>query len=409
MDSSPSDPRKFLPLSRPTLGSAEAEAVARVLGTGWVSQGPEVAAFETEFAAAVGAPYACAVANGTTALHLALLAVGVTPGDEVITVSSSYIASAASVCHCGALPVFVDVEPLTGNLDPRLLEAAVSPTTRAILCVHQLGMPCELEAILGFARAHGLAVVEDAACAAGSQALIGNAWEPIGRPHGDVACFSFHGRKLLTTGEGGMITTRSPTIDRRVRSARQHGMSLAADQRHSAKQVEFEVYTELGFNDRMSDVQAAIGREQLRRLNGIVERRRALAQRYADVLHDLPWVSAPGEPSWARNNWQSYPIRLAAGVAQRALMQALLDDGIATRRGVMCCHREPAFPFRSWRCGARAQGCPPESGRCPHLAVSELIQDRVILAPLYPEMDDADPERVAAALERHAPRCLEAR
>jgi perosamine synthetase len=405
MSSPPYDARTFLPVARPTLGPAEAEAVARVLGSGWVSQGLEVAAFEAEFAAAVGAPYACAVANGTAALHLALRAVGVAAGDEVITVSSSFIASAASIRHCGAIPVFIDIEAATGNLDPELLAPAVSRATRAILCVHQLGMPCELPAILDFAKRRGLPVVEDAACAVGSEILTASGWQRIGRPHGDVACFSFHGRKLLTTGEGGMITSRDPAIDGHVRSARQHGMSLAADQRHTSSRVEFEIYTELGFNYRMSDVQAAIGRQQLRRLPLLVERRRALAARYAELLRGQPLASAPAEPSWARTNWQSYAIRLEESVAQRDLMQALLAEGIATRRGVMCCHREPAFPVGSWRCGAQAQLCPPEDGRCPHLRMSERAQDQVILAPLFTDMQDDDPARVIAALERHAATC----
>lgn len=388
----------FLPLARPCLGEAEAEAVRRVLRSGWVSQGPEVAAFEREFAAAVGAPYACAVANGTTALELALHAVGVVPGDEVITVSHSFVATAASIGHRGALPVFVDVEPATGNLDPRLLDPAITRRTRAILCVHQLGMPCDLAGIRSLAVSRGLALIEDAACAVGSEVRWEGQWQRLGRPHGDVACFSFHGSKVLTTGEGGMLTTADPAIDARVRRRRDHGVSLPAVARHASPRVEFERYAEPGFNYRMSDVEAAIGREQLRRLPDIVTRRRALAARYRELLEGREGVTPPEEPAWARSNWQRYAVRLADGLDQREVMQRLLDRGIATRRGVMCAHREAAFPAGTWRCGGGTPGCPGTPGGCTHLSVSERAQDRTILLPLFPHMTDADAARVAAAL-----------
>jgi perosamine synthetase len=396
----PPDPARQLPLARPTFGEAEADAARRVLLSGWVSQGPEVAAFERELAAAVGAPHACAVASGTAALHLALRAVGVEAGAEVITVSSSFVAAAASIRHCGAMPVFVDVEAATGNMDPRLVAAAISPSTRAILCVHQLGMPCDLAAIAAIAAAHGLPLVEDAACALGSEVRGANGWERIGRPHSHVACFSFHGRKVLTTGEGGMVTTADPAIDRKIRGWRQHGASLAADRRHASRRVEIESYLELGHNYRLSDLQAAIGREQLRRLPQLVARRRTLAASYADLLAASAWATAPSEPEAARGNWQSYAVRLADGVDQRRVMQTLLDAGIATRRGVMCAHREPAFPPGTWRCGSRPFGCPPAAGACPHLSESERAQQRTILLPLFPGMADEDPPRVVAALER---------
>jgi dTDP-4-amino-4,6-dideoxygalactose transaminase len=390
----------LLPLARPVLGEAEAAAVQRVLRTGWVSQGPEVAAFEAEFAAAVGAPHACAVASGTAALHLALRGVGVGPGDEVITVSHSFVATAASVRHCGALPVFVDVDPATGNLDPRCLAPAVTVATRAILCVHQLGMPCDLEAIADFAAAHGLPLVEDAACAVGSAIRWRGVWTRIGRPHGHVACFSFHGRKVLTTGEGGMVTTADPALDARLRRWRSHGVSLPADVRHAASQVAIESYPEPGFNYRLSDLQAAVGREQLRRLAAIVARRRELAARYDAALRGVAAIAPPREPAWARSNWQSYAVRLAVGLDPRQVMQRLLDAGIATRPGVTCAHREGAFPAGTWRCGGDPDGCAGEPGACRHLAASEEAQARSIQLPLFPDMHDDDPRRVVAALER---------
>jgi dTDP-4-amino-4,6-dideoxygalactose transaminase len=176
-----------IPIAKPLLGEEEAEAARRAILSGWVTQGPEVAAFEAEFRAAVGAAHACAVSNCTTALHLALLAVGVGSGDEVITVSHSFIATATCIRYCGAIPVFVDIEPGTFNLDPHLIEAAISARTKAILCVHQAGMPCDLPAILAIARRHGIPLVEDAACAIGSEILWDGNWEKIGNPRGEIA------------------------------------------------------------------------------------------------------------------------------------------------------------------------------------------------------------------------------
>jgi dTDP-4-amino-4,6-dideoxygalactose transaminase len=232
--------RTAIPIARPVIGDAELEAVRRPLTSGWLTQGPEVAAFEREFAAFVGASHACAVSNCTTALHLALRAAGVGAGDEVITVSHSFIATANAIRYCGAVPVFVDVQPDTYNIDPQRLEAAFTPKTRALLVVHQLGMPCDLATIVDLARHHGTPVIEDAACAAGSEIFWNGRWEPIGRPHGDIACFSFHPRKVMTTGDGGMLTTNNSEFDRRFRLWRQHSMSVSDTARHASRQVVIE-------------------------------------------------------------------------------------------------------------------------------------------------------------------------
>jgi dTDP-4-amino-4,6-dideoxygalactose transaminase len=362
----------------------EADAAGRVILSGWVTQGPEVAAFEREFAHYVGAPHACAVSSCTTALHLALLAVGVGPGDEVVTVSHSYIATANAVRYCGAMPVFVDVEPGSFNLDPSLLKAAISPRTRAVLCVHQMGMPCNLAAILAVARPLGLPVVEDAACAIGSEIFWEGQWQRIGKPHADIACFSFHPRKVMSTGDGGMLTTANSEWDQRFRLLRQHAMSVPDTVRHGAAQVIFEEYPEVGYNYRMTDIQAAVGREQLKRLPEIVSARRALAQRYGELLADVSGLGLPQEPAWARSNWQSYCVRLPEGVDQRAVMQHLLDAGVASRRGIMCTHREPAYADLLCRFPL------------PH---SEAAQERCIILPLYIQMTEEDQELVALALD----------
>jgi dTDP-4-amino-4,6-dideoxygalactose transaminase len=291
--------RQVIPIAKPWMDEESVAAASRAILSGWVTQGPEVEAFEQEFAVLVGATYACAVSSGTTALHLALLAVGVEPGDEVVTVSHSFIATAHSVRYCGATPVFVDIQPETFNMDPASLARAITPRTRAILCVHQLGMPCDLEAILRIGHAHGLPVVEDAACAVGSEIERAGAWERIGKPHGDIACFSFHPRKLITTGDGGMLTTANPEWDRQFRLRRQHGMDVSARIRHGS--------------------------------------------------------------------------------------QELLDRGVASRRGVMCAPREPAY-------GERRQ--------TDSLRESEAAQDHCILLSIFYDLTEADQDYVVAVLQQ---------
>jgi perosamine synthetase len=390
----------MIPVAKPFTGEEELEAVQRPLLSGWVTQGPEVAAFEREFAEFVGAKHAVAVSNCTVALHMALKVLGVGSGDEVITVSHSFIATANAVRYLGATPVFVDIQRDTFNMDPDLIEAAISPRTRAIMVVHQVGMPADMGAIMRIARRHGLPVVEDAACAAGSEILVDGKWERIGKPHGDVACFSFHPRKLLTTGDGGMLTTNDPELDRKIRLWRQHSMGVSDTQRHAANQVIFETYDEIGFNFRMTDIQAALGREQLKRLPGLVARRRERVERYRDLLHDVPGLLVAEEPAYARSNFQSVCVRLPAGVDQRQVMQDMLDAGVSTRRGIMNAHVEKAYAIHEpWACGETPLvDCDHLEGHCERLVESELAQQQVIILPLFHQMTDAEQDQVADAL-----------
>jgi perosamine synthetase len=369
----------------PVLEKAEAEAAHEAVLSGWVSQGPQVAAFEREFAELVGASHACAVSNCTTALHLALLSVGVGPGDEVITASHSFIATANAIRYCGASPIFVDIDPKTYNIDPQQVAGAVTGRTRAIVAIHQMGMPCDLPALVGVANRHDIPLIEDAACAAGSEIRINGQWERIGKPRGQIACFSFHPRKVITTGEGGMLTTSNPEFDRKFRLCRQHGMSVADTVRHGSQRVIFEDYLLVGFNYRMTDFQAAVGRKQLERLPDLVARRRFLANCYAKLLGDIEGLGLPVEPDWARSNWQSYCVRLPDRLNQKAVMQALLDQEIATRRGIMCSHREAPYSGDKQR---------------HDLRLSEDVQDHSILLPIYAQMTEDDLVRVTDALRR---------
>jgi len=363
-----------VPFARPSLTEADGAAVAEAVASGWVSQGPRVAAFEAAYAERVGAPDAVATTNCTTALHLALYVSGVGPGDEVIVPSLSFIATANAVWQCGATPVFADIDPLTYNLDPASAERAITERTKAIMPVHQVGLPADMDAFALLADRHGLAIVEDAACAIGAE----HQGRPIGSL-GNLTCFSLHPRKVITCGEGGMIAVSDPLVAERLRRLRQHAMDRSAAERHAADRVVVEHYPERGWNARMTDLQAAVGLKQLEVLELILGERRRLAERYNELLGGMPTVETPKEPAYAKRTWQSYPLRVLpeAGVSAADLMDALLHDGVATRRGIMAIHHEASYA-----------NC---AGALPH---TDAAAEDFVLLPLFPGLSDEQQDYV---------------
>jgi len=377
MSTSASVSIRNIPVARPAMGIEEEAAVLEVLRSGWISQGPKVAEFEREFASYVGAPYAVAMSSCTTALHLAMVVANVGEGDEVLCPSLSFIATANAIRYVGATPVFVDIDPVTYNLDPQKVEEAITPRTRAILAVHQIGMPAAMRELAGIAQRHGIALLEDAACASGSS----YEGERIGHPHSLLACFSFHPRKVLSTGEGGMITTANPEIAARLKRLRQHAMSVSDLARHSSTKIMTESYDEVGYNFRMTDMQAALGIVQLSRLPGFLERRRKRAENYSAGLAGLPFLVTPVEPEDCKTNFQSYMVRVLQNspLKRDELMQALLDRGISTRRGVMALHRERPYADPKWD---------------TLLCETNKAADEAIILPLFDQMSDEEQQYV---------------
>ena len=373
------DAGQVIPVIKPYFGEEEAEAAAAVVRSGWVAQGPRVAEFERAFASYLGVGDGVAVSSCTTGLHLMLAVLGIGPGDEVVVPSLSFIATANAVRYCAATPIFADVDPATGNLTWETVEPVLTERTRAVLVVHQAGVPADVAPIHRGAAGRDVAVVEDAACAAGSTYH--------GRPVGvdaPAAAWSFHPRKVLTTGEGGMVTTDQPDWAARMRRLREHGMDVSAADRHRAVQPVIERYLEVGFNYRMTDIQAAIGLVQLAKLDTMVQRRRVLAARYQRLLADVPGIRTVADPPYGTTNYQSFWVELEdyfpAGRDQ--LLGLLHANGVSGRRGIMATHLEPAYS---------------EQARVP-LPVTERITAQTLILPLYHTLTEVEQDRVVAVL-----------
>jgi dTDP-4-amino-4,6-dideoxygalactose transaminase len=374
-----------VPLTRPFTGRREQELVAQIIDSGWLTQGPRVTEFEKLVAGFVGARHAVAVANCTTALHLALLLYGIGPGDEVIVPSYTWIATPNVVRMVGATPVFADIEMETFNVSAATISTRITPRTRAMMPVHQFGLACDMDPIRELAEQHNLVVIEDAACALGS----GYKGKPVGGL-GSMACFSFHPRKLISTGEGGMLVTDDGALAEHARKLLNHGASVSDLHKHRAGTVEAllaETFPELGYNYRMTNLQGALGVAQMERLEGILRLRRQKAVYYFEALESVPAFAAPLVPGFAEPNWQSYAIRVtdACLASRNDVAQRLLDAGIACRPGYMTCHSQPVY-----------------EGPDHDLPNTDKAYETVIILPLYPQMEEAEQQYVVDRLMESA-------
>ncbi|MDO5745660.1 MAG: DegT/DnrJ/EryC1/StrS family aminotransferase [Micrococcaceae bacterium] len=366
---------------KPWLGTAESDAVAEVIASGWVAQGPKTSEFEKAFAEHQNVDHAVAVSSCTTALQLALIVAGVRAGDDVVVPSFSFIATANAPTYLGARPVFADVEELTGNVTAQTVAAVLSEKTTAIIAVDQGGMPLDLGPLRTLCDERGIALVEDAACAAGSMYR----GAPVGGT-ADVSAWSFHPRKLLTTGEGGMLTTNNEQWANRARRLREHAMDVSAAERHGSTLAPQESYGEVGYNFRMTDLQAAVGLVQLGKLDAMVQRRRELAGRYREAFKGIAGLRCARDPEHGTSNFQSFWVEVMPDfpMGREQLLEKLAADEISARRGIMAAHQQPAYAGHS--------------GQVSSLPVTERLTANTLILPLYHELAEHELDRVMASV-----------
>jgi dTDP-4-amino-4,6-dideoxygalactose transaminase len=362
---------------QPWLGAEEARALAEVVASGWVAQGPKVKQFEADFGTVQEVPHAVATSSCTAALHLALVVAGIGRGDDVVVPSLAFIAVANAVTYVGARPVFCDVERATGNVSAETIRAALTLDTRAVLVVDQGGIPVDLDPIRELCDRHGITVIEDAASAVGSSYK--------GRPVGagaDLAVWSFHPGEVVTTGEGGMLTTHRVDWAVRARTLRENSRSIADVDRQETRPHPPEVFLEIGFNYRMTDLQAAVGIVQLGRLAQMVARRREIAAAYVAGLGGLKGLRLVMDPPCGTTNFQSFWIEVQPefSTSREGLLSRLTDAGIEATRGVGAGHRQPAY---RWRDTGNAR-----------LRCAEGLTDSTIVLPMYHELDTVSINRV---------------
>lgn len=370
-------------IAEPKFGVEEIELVQKCLDSKWVTQGPFVAEFEKLFGEFHQSKFSLATTSCTAALHLAGLALELKQGDEVLVPAFTWVTSAHCAEYAGAKAVFVDVDLETYNIDPKAIEAAITPRTKAIVAVHLFGLPAPMDELIEIAKRHSLSIIEDGACATGTIYR----GHPVGSI-GDIGCFSFHPRKVITTGEGGMMTTNNPDLADKLRSLRNHGSTgLPAGMSH-AQAYAMSTFNMLGFNLRLSDIQAAVGVAQMARVEALLAERRACARRYDDLLSNIEELALPDVPAWATHSYQSYVIRLKNGSKENrnAIMDHLTSKGIQTRPGTHAVHRLGYY--------ADKYQIKPEA--FPNACVAE---DMTITLPIFPDMTEDQAKMIVAELK----------
>ena len=376
---------KFLPFALPHITQAEIDEVVDTLRSGWLTTGPRTRRFEREFAISVGAEHAIAVNSATAALHLALDAIGLRAGDEVIVPVYTFTATAEVVTYFNARPVFVDVDPVTCNLDPAQLEKSITPRTRAIMVVHIAGLPADMDPILAIARAHDLPVIEDAA-----HAFPARYRDRSVGTIGDLTAFSFYATKTLATGEGGMLTTNNPAYAERASIMTLHGISRDAWKRYSAEGSWYYEVVQAGYKYNMTDIAAALGLQQLARSEWLLERRRAIAQRYSAAFSQLAGVEVPPDPPHVQHAWHLYILRLHSEqltISRDAFIRALTEEQIGSSVHFIPLHLHP-FYRDSYQLSEQS------------FPIATREYRRAISLPIYPGMTNEDVEDVIAAVER---------
>lgn len=370
-----------VPLLKPWLGEEEVRAAAEVILSGWICQGPKVMEFEDQVAAYVGAKYGVATNACTSALHLSLYLSGVQAGHHVVLPSSTCMATANAIHHAGAEPVFADIDPRTYNLDPESAERAITPQTRAILLVHQIGLPADVDAFRAIAEKRGIALIEDGACTLGGT-YKGKRVGGLGSP----TAFSFHPRKMITTGEGGMITTGDERLADKARMLRATGASISDLERHKAKGVLVQKYGDVGYNYRMTDIQAAIGLVQIKKLGAMLEQRRTQARFYDEAIARLDDLEPPYVPDYATHAYSSYLVRVRGNtrVSRDELLRRMADRAVSCRAGIQPLHLEPFYA--------------PRHGHLRLPATEDRARDTLFL-PIYPGMTEEQQQHVVDSLE----------